>query len=53
MLSVSTPPHMPATTNMLAPCRPRTGDSRFDRDQAELLRAMLESSIQVGGCLLA
>ncbi|PRW60951.1 uridylyltransferase [Chlorella sorokiniana] len=26
--------------------RPRTGDSRFDRDQAELLRAMLESSIQ-------
>lgn len=26
--------------------RPRTGDSGFDRPQAELLRAMLESSIQ-------
>jgi hypothetical protein len=30
------------------PSRPRTGDTAFDRPQAEMLRAMLESSIQVG-----
>lgn len=43
-LSTPTPcsPHTPTFG-----CRPRTGDSGFDRNQAELLRAMLESSIQV------
>lgn len=42
--------HHPFPRGLLC-CRPRTGDSRFDRDQAELLRAMLESSIQVRPCL--
>ncbi len=41
------PSHIRSLMRPFLPCRPRTGDSRFDREQAELLRAMLESSIQV------